>query len=267
MSRWTGLTLCVVGYGRGSGKTRVVEELTKMLVSRGYSVATVKHCLHPIDVAGKDTYRHRSAGARATLAISRGEVALFLEDSKDSLDGYIDLLPSTAFTLIEGFRKLSYPKILCIADESRLSDIGFDLKDLVAVVVCRDSAEVGFIDKPVFRLSDLNPLADILVDMALARIERMLGGSDCGRCGFEDCESLASAMLRGEVDPHLCILSRGSRVEIISDGKPIQLNTFTEKIVFSTLKGLLSCLKGLERLDEANVKFRLEVSSFQSVSR
>ncbi|MCS7113127.1 MAG: molybdopterin-guanine dinucleotide biosynthesis protein B [Nitrososphaerota archaeon] len=262
MSRWTGLTLCVVGYGRGSGKTRVVEELTKILVSRGYSVATVKHCLHPIDVTDKDTYRHRAAGARATLAISRGEVALFLTDSKDSLEGYFDLLPSTTFTLIEGFRRLNYPKILCIADEAHLSDIGFDMGSLVAVVICRDSVKISGIDKPVFCLNDLNSLADILVDMALARIKRMLGGSDCGRCGFKDCRSFASAMLKGEVNPYLCILSRGSRIEIFFDGKPIQLNIFTEKIVFSTLKGLLSCFKGLEKLDDANVKFRLEISSF-----
>lgn len=261
MSRWTGLTICIVGYGKGSGKTKVVEELTKILVSRGYSVATVKHCSHPIDVMGKDTYRHRAAGARASLAISRGEVALFLSNTGDDIEKYMDLLPSTSFTLIEGFKEASYPKILCIPDDYTSYDTVF--KDLLAVVVCREGVDVRRVnvDKPVFSIDDLNPLANMLVDEALDRITRTLGGSDCGRCGFTNCRSLALAILRGDAEPYVCTLSRGSRVEILFDGKPIQLNSFTENIVSSTLKGMLSCLKGLEELARSNVRFKIEISS------
>ncbi|MBS7642671.1 MAG: molybdopterin-guanine dinucleotide biosynthesis protein B [Candidatus Bathyarchaeia archaeon] len=263
MSRWTGLTVCIIGYGKGSGKTKVIEELTKILVSRGYSVATVKHCSHPIDVIGKDTYRHRAAGARASLAISRGEVALFLPNTGDSVEEYMDLLPSTSFTLIEGFKEANYPKILCIPDGYTSCNTVF--KDLLAVVVCKKGVDIHGInvDKPVFSIDDLNLLAKMLVDEALDRITRILGGSDCGRCGFTDCRSFALAILRGEVEPYICTLSRGSRVEVFFDGKPIQLNRFTENIVSSTLKGMLSCLKGLEELTRSNVRFKIEISSMQ----
>ncbi len=260
MSRWTGLTVCMVGYGRRSGKTRVIEELTRILTSRGYSVATVKHCSHPIDVTGKDTWRHRAAGAKATLAVYKDEAALFLAGLECDIDRYLDLLPSTSFTLIEGFRKLNYPKILCVTDgvgEDSIDDIG----DLIAVVVCSSDVRIDSIGKPVFYLGNLTPLADILVDMALDRTVRFLGGLDCGRCGFRDCRGFASAILRGMANPYLCTLSRGSKVEVTLDGESIQLNTFTEKIVFSTIKALLSCLKGLEKLNRSDVKFRVEVYS------
>ena len=260
MSRWTGLTVCVVGYGRRSGKTRVIEELTKMLTSRGYSVATVKHCSHPIDVTGKDTWRHRAAGAKATLAVYKDEAALFLAGLEVDLDRYLDLLPSTSFTLIEGFRRLNYPKILCVTDRIGEDSIG-DVGNLIAVVVCSSDVRIDSIGKPVFYLGNLTPLADILVDMALDRVERLLGGLNCGRCGFRDCRSLASAILKGVANPHLCTLSRGSKVEVILDGESIQLNTFTEKVIFSTIKALLSCLKGLEKLDRSDVRFKVEVYS------
>lgn len=261
--RWTGLTLCVVGFRKGVGKTAVIEELTRILTSKGYTVATVKHCLHPIDIPGKDTVRHMDAGALATLAVSDLKIALFLTRRSRALEDYLSLLPPASFTLIEGFKNLEYPKILCLAKDTKIVEA--DLPRNVIALVSRDTTS-NFkppLRLPLFHIGNLEPLADVLVEQALDRVERLLGRLDCGRCGFENCRSFALAALKGEVDLSLCSLSRESRVQLTLDGKPVQLNRFTENILASTLTSILSCLKGLEHLKSRseNLKLTIEVLS------
>jgi molybdopterin-guanine dinucleotide biosynthesis protein B len=70
--------ISIVGLKK-SGKTSVVEAVVKGLVSRGYRVGTIKSMMHAavsLDVQGKDTFRHRAAGADFVYALSRKETAL-----------------------------------------------------------------------------------------------------------------------------------------------------------------------------------------------
>ncbi len=103
--------LAVVGPS-DSGKTTLVERLTAPLAERG-RVGTVKHisCEPDIDTTGKDTARHRSAGAAETYGITNNEwfatgETLTLTDALDALAGRCE------YALVEGYSDLLLPKIV-----------------------------------------------------------------------------------------------------------------------------------------------------------
>ena len=64
--------LGIAGWS-GSGKTTLVTQLILELVARGVSVSTIKHAHHAFDIdqPGKDSYKHRDAGAREVMVGSR----------------------------------------------------------------------------------------------------------------------------------------------------------------------------------------------------
>ncbi|MBI4472863.1 MAG: molybdopterin-guanine dinucleotide biosynthesis protein B, partial [Acidobacteria bacterium] len=70
--------LCFVGRSN-SGKTTLIERLVPELVRAGYKVATVKHAGHgfDLDTEGKDSWRHKRAGASSVIVLSNGSLAMF----------------------------------------------------------------------------------------------------------------------------------------------------------------------------------------------
>jgi molybdopterin-guanine dinucleotide biosynthesis protein B len=89
-----------------TGKTTVVENLVSELSERGYKVGTVKKIHIPdftIDTAGKDTYRHRKAGAGFVISLAPAEVALMKDNTGNrDLDEISDLIPpDTDFLICE----------------------------------------------------------------------------------------------------------------------------------------------------------------------
>ena len=94
-----------------SGKTTVVENIVSELKSRGYKVGTVKKIHIPgftIDQVGKDTYRHKQAGAEFVISLAPEEVALIRElHGKRSLAEIMDLVPTdTDFLVCEELNEL-----------------------------------------------------------------------------------------------------------------------------------------------------------------
>jgi molybdopterin-guanine dinucleotide biosynthesis protein B len=104
----------VVGYS-GSGKTTLVEKMIPELKRRGWRVATIKHNRHgfEIDHEGKDSWRHRRAGAGITVLASPGKVALMADVEGDlSLEELGDrFISGVDVILTEGFKKNPHPKI------------------------------------------------------------------------------------------------------------------------------------------------------------
>ncbi len=102
--------VCLVSGPSGSGKTTLIERLVPALARRGIQAATVKHHRHrvEVDAPGKDTWRHRRAGARATFFVTADEVVTF-EDRPAGLEPE-DLArrcpPGVAVLLVEGFKEL-----------------------------------------------------------------------------------------------------------------------------------------------------------------
>jgi molybdopterin-guanine dinucleotide biosynthesis protein B len=70
----------VIGW-KNSGKTSLMERLVAEITGRGFSVSTVKHVHHDVDLdqPGKDTYRHRQAGAREVVLASADRLAILVE--------------------------------------------------------------------------------------------------------------------------------------------------------------------------------------------
>ena len=76
--------LCFAGRSN-SGKTTLIERVIPALTRAGYRVATVKHAGHgfELDTEGKDSWRHKQAGASAVVVLSKGSMAMFADTSEE----------------------------------------------------------------------------------------------------------------------------------------------------------------------------------------
>ena len=72
--------VCFVGRSN-SGKTTLIERLILELTETGYRVATIKHAGHgfDLDTEGKDSWRHKRAGASQVVVLSKGSLAMFTD--------------------------------------------------------------------------------------------------------------------------------------------------------------------------------------------
>jgi molybdopterin-guanine dinucleotide biosynthesis protein B len=101
----------------GSGKTQLVERLIPALKMRGLRVSVVKHAHHDFDIdhPGKDTYRHREAGAFEVVVASDRRLALmreFEQPGKLSVHHLIaELYDGVDWVLVEGFKQSNLLKI------------------------------------------------------------------------------------------------------------------------------------------------------------
>ena len=100
----------------GSGKTTLIEKLIPALSGRGLVVSLVKHAHHDFDVdqPGKDSWRHRQAGAREVLVSSGRRWALMHElrgRPEPDLDELLARLGPCDLALIEGFKRAPLAKL------------------------------------------------------------------------------------------------------------------------------------------------------------
>ena len=105
--------LGIVGWS-GSGKTTLIERVMPLLRARGLSVSTVKHAHHGFDMdrPGKDSFRHRAAGAAETLVISDSRWVLLAEaTAPPSLETLLERMASVDLVLVEGFKSHPFPKL------------------------------------------------------------------------------------------------------------------------------------------------------------
>lgn len=106
--------ISIVGRAK-SGKTTLLEKIIAGLNSRGYSVATIKHTTHTVDIdqPGKDTWRHLHAGSKATTIVSANNVVLIKPVTDNVMPDDIIRLYGEDFdiVIVEGFKQSNYPKI------------------------------------------------------------------------------------------------------------------------------------------------------------
>ncbi len=192
-----------------SGKTTLIEKLVPELTRRGHRIATVKHDVHgfEVDREGKDSWRHKKAGAH-TVVISSPQKAAVIRDVKrdlnlaeirDKLIRDVDLILSEGYKRdvqpkIEIFRKEKHQELLCTREDN-----------LIAIVSDK-TFDVGV---PCFGLDDMAGLSSFIE-------KKFLEG-------------------KGE---------RGVSLEV--GGKPIPLNPFVKDFMAKAIKGMLSALKGCD---------------------
>jgi molybdopterin-guanine dinucleotide biosynthesis adapter protein len=100
----------------GSGKTTLMTAVIPELLVRGVTVSTIKHAHHSFDVdqPGKDSWRHRQAGAREVLVTSQHRWALMHElrgAPEPRLDELVRRMTPVDLLLVEGFKRHPHPKI------------------------------------------------------------------------------------------------------------------------------------------------------------
>lgn len=100
----------------GNGKTTLIENLIPLLVARGLTVSVIKHAHHAFDVdrPGKDSHRHRLAGAAEVLVSSAARWALMHElrgQAEPELSHLLERLSPCDLVLVEGFKRGPIPKI------------------------------------------------------------------------------------------------------------------------------------------------------------
>ncbi|MBM3555786.1 MAG: molybdopterin-guanine dinucleotide biosynthesis protein B [Alphaproteobacteria bacterium] len=152
----------------GSGKTTLLVRLLPALTGRGLTVSTVKHAhMHfDMDRPGKDSYRHREAGARETLVISPKRWALLHESQGEEEATLEQLLPKLApvdLLLIEGFKHHAHDKL-----EVHRAVVGKPLlapNDPRIVGIASDGAVPGA-KVPVLPLDDAAAIADFVLARA-----------------------------------------------------------------------------------------------------
>ena len=149
----------------GSGKTTLMTRLIPAVVTRGYSVSTVKHAHHGFDIdkPGKDSFEHRSAGAKEVMIASAKRWALMHELRSDDEPAIADLVARMApvdLLLIEGFKKADYDKIE--VHRTAIRKPLLQPKDPRIVALASDRPVPGS-TLPRFHLDDVDGIAGFIV--------------------------------------------------------------------------------------------------------
>ena len=161
----------VIGW-KNAGKTSLMERLVAEISGRGLRVSTVKHVHHDVDLdqPGKDTFRHRTAGAEEVVLASANRMALLREHrgAEPELAVILARMAPVDLVLVEGYKRDAHPKIEVFRREA-----GHDLiqpGDPMVRAVATDAA-LAVLAVPVLDLNDTAAIADfILREVGLAPV-------------------------------------------------------------------------------------------------
>jgi molybdopterin-guanine dinucleotide biosynthesis protein MobB len=160
----------IVGW-KDNGKTTLVERLVAHLVGQGLRVSTIKHTHHAADLdrPGKDTWRHRAAGATEVVLASSARYAILHElrrEPEPELDDLLARMAPADLVIVEGFKRFAHPKI-----EVHRAARGTPLiarEDSTVIAVASDEA-LADLAVPVLGLDDVPAIARLILErLALA---------------------------------------------------------------------------------------------------
>ncbi|WP_374330134.1 molybdopterin-guanine dinucleotide biosynthesis protein B [Aestuariivirga sp.] len=153
----------VAGF-KNAGKTTLVEKLVTELTRRGHRVSTVKHAHHSFDIdhEGRDSFRHRKAGAAEVAVVSRHRWAIIHEsrdEAEPSLEEILAKLAPCDLVIVEGYKRDGHDKI-----EVRNIDLAHPklAGDDPTVVAVAANGAVADAPVPVFDRDDVTALAGFI---------------------------------------------------------------------------------------------------------
>ncbi len=154
--------LAIVGYSN-SGKTTLMEKLVAGLVAKGLRIATIKHSHHQpeMDTPGKDSWRHKQAGASTSLLVGP-EKMLMVSDVDEALNPQLlaaRLFADYDLVLVEGYASVAGPKIEVVRAE-RSQELRCNEGELVAVATDITDLKVSV---PLFDMNDIESLIDFML--------------------------------------------------------------------------------------------------------
>ncbi len=149
----------------GSGKTTLIARLLPALLQRGVTVSTLKHAHHDFDVdqPGKDSYRHREAGATEVMVASDQRWALMRElrgAAEPPLEELLRHLSPVDLVIVEGFKRSTLPKLEIHRPVIGKPLMARDDKNIVAVA---SDVPLAGLAVPCFALDDVNAIADFII--------------------------------------------------------------------------------------------------------
>lgn len=161
----------VVGFAgySGSGKTTLVERLIPAFRLKGRRVSVVKHAHHHFDIdhPGKDTYRHRDAGAFEVVVASSRRLALmreFEQTAKLSVHQLIaELYEGVDWVLVEGFKDSDLLKVEVWRAQSGKPARYMDDDFVVAIATDSPDQLPEATLRPVLDLNDAEAVVDWLI--------------------------------------------------------------------------------------------------------
>jgi molybdopterin-guanine dinucleotide biosynthesis protein B len=190
-----------------SGKTTLIEKLVPELCRRGYRVATVKHDVHgfEVDREGKDSWRHKKAGAHTVVISSPMKVAVIRDADHDAelpeiRDRYIR---DVDIILSEGFKRNSQPKIE-VSRREKHRDLLCTREDNLLAIASDQPFDIGV---PCLDLNDAPGLVDLIEERVLKSRKR-------------------------------------TKVHLRVNGAEVPLSPFVQESIKGTVRGMVSSLKG-----------------------
>ena len=146
----------VVGW-KNAGKTTLVERLVAEFVRRGWRVGTIKHGHHELDIdqPGRDSWRHRAAGA-TEVAVVGGRRYAIMRESEPTLDEVLARLSPADLVLIEGYKREAHRKIEVRAGGAPMA------ADDPAILAVASDARPDDTSLPWFRRDDIAGIADFI---------------------------------------------------------------------------------------------------------
>ncbi len=149
----------------GSGKTTLIEKLLPVLAGRGLCVSTLKHAHQDFDFdkPGKDSWRHRHAGAAEVMVSSPKRWALVHEvrgEIEPSLGDLLARMGAADLVIVEGFKREPFPKLEVYRAALGKPLIAPDDRDIVAIA---SDAPVPGLALPRFDLNDAAGIAEFVM--------------------------------------------------------------------------------------------------------
>ncbi|MDA8053361.1 MAG: molybdopterin-guanine dinucleotide biosynthesis protein B [Deltaproteobacteria bacterium] len=149
----------------GTGKTTLIEKIIKILAERGYKVSSLKHTDHDFDadIPGKDSWRHKNAGAYSTMLLSEKKMVFFsdIETPRGIKDIILKFFGGSDIVIIEGFKDLSIPKIELLRKEIS-PDTNIKYKNNPnLILVCGDDF-IEDLKVPQININDAEKIADFI---------------------------------------------------------------------------------------------------------
>jgi len=161
--------ISIVGKSE-SGKTTLIERLIPELKRRGYRIGIVKHAHHGFDMdrKGKDSYRHRQAGADTVMVCSPGRIAMIKDVPGERLDDLIPYFKDMDLLITEGFKSDRAPKIEIFRAERHRHPACLEDDTLIAIVT-DTPLDVAV---PQFATDDIQAITEFIVAGSLTNPQR-----------------------------------------------------------------------------------------------
>ena len=151
--------ICIVGRSQ-SGKTTLIEKLIPVLKNKGYRIGTIKHSHHifDFDKSGKDSWRHKAAGADTVIVASSERIVMVKDENFVQLESIEKYFDDVDLVITEGFKKEKRPKIEVYRSSKNKKLLCNDDKTFIALVTDTDIS----VNVPTFGSEEIEALSDLI---------------------------------------------------------------------------------------------------------